>query len=62
MFLIGDAVGIQAAATELSTGITAQALWDSINPFLPTIVVLILFSFGYSFFRRMTKRASKGRP
>lgn len=59
--IFGDATGQAAAATALSEGLTADAIWNAITPFLPVVIVITLASLGVYFMRRITKKASKGK-
>lgn len=55
------ATGAAAAAEALSTGLTADAIWGAITPFLPVVITITLASLGVYFMRRITKKASKGK-
>lgn len=57
----GDLTGQAAAADALQSGLTADAIWGAINPFLPVVIVITLASLGIYFMRRITKKASKGK-
>ena len=55
------ATGAAAAAEALSQGLTADAIWGAITPFIPVVIVVTLASLGVYFMRRITKKASKGK-
>ena len=59
--LIGDAVGAEAVAESLATAVTPTALWGAIVPFATFLGVMIVFAFGYKFFKRQVKKASGGK-
>lgn len=61
LVVFGDATGQAAAAEALQNGLTADAIWGAINPFLPVVIVITLASLGIYFMRRITKKASKGK-
>lgn len=49
------------ALTNSSTGITSSAMWGEATNAVPLIVAVVIFAFGYSIIRRVTKGASKGK-
>lgn len=53
--------GVSAAATALQNGLTADAIWSSITPFIPVVIAVTLVSLSIYFIRRITKKASKGK-
>lgn len=61
MLVLGDAVGEAAAAEALSTAFTATTIWAAITPFIPVICTIALVSLGIYFFRKIVKKASKGK-
>ena len=42
--IFGDATGQAAAAQALSDGLTADAIWNAITPFIPVVIVVTLAS------------------
>lgn len=50
-----------SALTNSSTGITSTAMWGEATNAVPLIVAVVIFAFGYSIIRRVTKGASKGK-
>lgn len=57
----GDLTGAAGAADALNQGLTADAIWGAITPFLPVVITITLASLGVYFMRRITKKASKGK-
>lgn len=55
------ATGAAAAATALQSGLTADAIWGAITPFIGVVVTITLASLSIYFMRRITKKASKGK-
>ena len=55
------ATGAAAAAEALQQGLTADAIWGAITPFINVVIVVTLASLGVHFMRRITKKASKGK-
>lgn len=47
--------------TALTGGITADALWTSIAPLAPLMIVIFLFAFAYYVYRRVTRNGSHGK-
>lgn len=45
----------------LTAGITADALWTSIAPLAPLMIIIFLFAFAYYVYRRLTKGGSHGK-
>lgn len=61
MLFFGTATGQAGAVEALSTGLTADAIWGAISPFLPVIITVTLVSLGIYFIRRIIKKAGKGK-
>lgn len=57
----GSTGGVSAAATALQNGLTADAIWGAITPFIPVVIVVTLAALSIYFIRRITKKASKGK-
>lgn len=55
------ATGAAGAAQALQNGLTADAMWGAITPFIGVIVAITLVSLSIYFMRRITKKASKGK-
>lgn len=53
--------GQQAVATALNTGLSADAFWSAVQPFIPIIITVTLVSLGYYMIRRITKKFSRGK-
>lgn len=62
LLVLGEGeTGAAAAASALNTGLSADAIWGAVNPFLPVIITVTLASFGIYMIRRITKKASRGK-
>lgn len=61
MLFFGTATGQAGAVSALETGLTADAIWGAITPFLPVIITVTLVSLGIYFIRRIVKKAGKGK-
>lgn len=61
LFTIGAATGNAAIAGALQTGLTADALFGTLLPYMGVVVTLILVSLGLYFLRRVSKGAQKGK-
>lgn len=61
MFYFASATGQAGAVEALTTGLTADAIWGAITPFLPIIISVTLVSLGIYFIRRIVKKAGKGK-
>lgn len=48
-------------ANALNTGLSADAFWGAVSPFVPLIITVTLVSLGYFFIRRITKKFSRGK-
>lgn len=57
----GTATGQAGAVSALETGLTADAIWGAITPFLGVIITVTLVSLGIYFIRRIIKKAGKGK-
>lgn len=55
------ATGQAGAVSALETGLTADAIWGAITPFLGVIITVTLVSLGIYFIRRIIKKAGKGK-
>lgn len=55
------ATGAAGAAQALQNGLSADAMWGAITPFIGVIVAITLVSLSIYFMRRITKKASKGK-
>lgn len=53
--------GQQAVADALNTGLSADAFWGAVQPFVPVIITVTLVSLGYYMIRRITKKFSRGK-
>lgn len=47
--------------TALSNVVTGSALWGEIAPAMPFLGAMILFAFSYYVFRRIVRKAPKGK-
>lgn len=56
-----DSTGIAGVASALTSGITANSLWDSVAGFVPFVCGMVLFAFGYYVLRRVIKKPAKGK-
>lgn len=48
-------------ASALNAGLSADAFWGAISPFVPVIITVTLVSLGYYIIRRITKKFSRGK-
>ncbi len=53
--------GQQAVATALNSGLTADAFWGALQPFIPIVITVTLVSLGYMFIKKITRRFSRGK-
>lgn len=58
---IGALTGNAAIADALETGLTADALFGTLLPYMGVIVTLILVSLGIYFLRKVNKGAQKAK-
>jgi len=58
---LGVATGNAAIADALETGLTADALFGTLLPYMGVIVTLILVSLGLYFLRKVNKGAQKAK-
>lgn len=58
---MSGSTGQQAVADALNTGLSADAFWGAVQPFLPVIITVTLVSLGYYMIRRITKKFSRGK-
>lgn len=61
LLVFGDATGSEAVANALNTGLSADAFWNAISPFVPVVITVTLVSLGYYIIRRITKKFSRGK-
>lgn len=61
LLVFGDATGSEAVANALNTGLSADAFWGAIQPFVPVVITVTLVSLGYYVIRRITKKFSRGK-
>lgn len=52
---MGNVVG------QLTTGMSADAMWTAVATVMPFVISIALFAFGYRMVRRVTKSGSKGK-
>lgn len=50
-----------SVATALNEGLSADAFWGAVSPFVPVIITVTLVSLGYYMIRRITKKFSRGK-
>lgn len=53
--------GQQAVADALNNGLSADAFWGALQPFIPVVITVTLVSLGYYIIKRITKKFSKGK-
>lgn len=53
--------GQAAVADALNTGLSADAFWGALQPFIPVVITVTLVSLGYYIIKRITKKFSKGK-
>ncbi len=53
--------GMAGITSQLTTGVTAAALFGTVSEIFPFVIVMIGFSFGYKVLRKVVKAASKGK-
>jgi len=58
---VGAVTGPAAIADALETGLTTDAIFAQLLPYMGVIVTLILVSLGFYFLRRVNKGAQKGK-
>ena len=56
----GD-TGMSDFITALSAGVNSTALWTEATNAVPLIIAVVVFVFGYTIIRRVTKGAAKGK-
>lgn len=61
MFYFGTSTGQAGAVAALESGLTADAIWGAITPFIGVIITVTLVSLGIYFIRRIVKKAGKGK-
>lgn len=61
LLLFGDATGQEAVASALNDGLSADAFWNAIAPFVPVVITVTLVSLGYYIIRRITKKFARGK-
>ena len=61
MGVVLDATGAAGVASALGTNINADALFDTLIPFIPWIAGIVGFAFAYRLLRRGTKGVSQGK-
>lgn len=61
MLFFGTASGQAGAVQALESGLTADAIWGAITPFIGVIITVTLVSLGIYFIRRIVKKAGKGK-
>lgn len=54
-------MGEIATALTGASGINATSLYGAITPLVPAIVVIAIFVFGWTIFKKLTKGAAKGK-
>lgn len=61
---MGDAVtstGMKQAMDTLNSGLTADALWASVQTVMPFIITVTLFSFGFWLAKKILKKVRTGK-
>lgn len=53
--------GMNEFISSLTTGLSADAMWGSLNGLAPLIIVVVLFALALYFTRKVVKGASKGK-
>lgn len=61
LFFGTTATGQAGAVSALEAGLTADAIWGAITPFIGVIITVTLVSLGIYFIRRIVKKAGKGK-
>lgn len=46
---------------QLTTGLTADTMWEGVASVMPLVISLTIFGFGFWLVRRIVKAARKGR-
>lgn len=57
----GASAGQAAVATALNSGLTADAFWGALQPFIPVVITVTLVALGYYFVKKITRRFAKGK-
>lgn len=53
--------GVDGFVSAVNEGITQDAMWDGVTPFVPLMVTIFVFAFSFGIFRKVTKKGSRGR-
>lgn len=61
LVVFGEAATQATVATQLENGLSADAFWGAVSPFIPVIITVTLVSLGYYMIRRITKKFSRGK-
>lgn len=57
--LFGDATGMEAFISALTTGITSDILWAEITKAAPFLIVIFVVAVGYRILKRVISKGSK---
>lgn len=57
----GAATGMKGIVSQLTSTVTAEALFGTVSEIFPFICIMIGFAFGYKVLRKVVKGASKGK-
>lgn len=61
LLVFGEAATQATVAAQLESGLSADAFWGAISPFMGVIITVTLVSLGYYMIRRITKKFSRGK-
>lgn len=53
--------GVTGFVDAVNEGITQDAMWDGVTPFVPLMITIFVFAFSFGIFRKVTKSGSKGK-
>lgn len=53
--------GMEGIISQLTTGITAATLFDTLGDVMPFVITMIPFALALTFLRKLVKGASKGK-
>lgn len=61
--IFGDnTASAQGVADALNSGLTADAFWGALQPFMPVIITTTLVALTFFLIRKVIKKFAKGRP
>lgn len=55
------ATGIAGFVNAVQAGVTMDALWGTLTAFVPLLITMVLFAFGYKVVKKVIKGTSRGK-